>query len=91
MPGLAPEPHLRHHGGMIWAIFSTLCGMLRSRSELMVEILALRQQLLILKQQRPRPKISATDSTDRLFWTLLRRFWANWERALVLVQPETVV
>ncbi len=73
---------------MISAIFSTLCVTLRSRSELVLEILALRQQLAILKERRPRPRLS---STDRLFWTLLSRFWNHWRRALLLVQPETVV
>ncbi len=62
--------------------------MIRSRSELVLEILALRQQIAILKQRRPRPGFSAA---DRLFWTLLSRFWSPWRRALFLVQPEIVV
>ena len=59
-----------------------------SRRDLLLENLALRQQLAILKERRPRPRFSAS---DRLFWTTLSRLWSKWQRALILVQPETVV
>jgi hypothetical protein len=28
---------------------------------------------------------------DRLFWIALSRFWSGWKRALLVVQPETVI
>jgi hypothetical protein len=28
---------------------------------------------------------------DRLLWVMLRRLWSGWRKALILVQPETVV
>ena len=28
---------------------------------------------------------------DKVFWVLLRQLWPGWKRALILVQPETVV
>jgi len=31
------------------------------------------------------------DASDKLFWGILRRIWAGWKEALVLVQPDTVV
>jgi hypothetical protein len=31
------------------------------------------------------------NSFDRLFWTLLRRFWPRWSNVLVIVKPDTVV
>jgi putative transposase len=60
----------------------------RLRSDLLLENLALRQQLAILKQKHPQPRIAAT---DKLFWVTLSRLWAGWRRPLILVQPETVV
>src|SRR5437867_9843466 len=38
----------------------------RSRSDTALEILALRQQVAVLKRKRPRPSLN---SFDRLFWT----------------------
>ena len=59
-----------------------------SRRDLLLENLALRQQLALLKERRPRPRFF---TSDRLFWTSLSRLWSKWQRALILVQPETVV
>ena len=60
----------------------------RSRRDLLLENLALRQQLAILKRRHPQPLPAAC---DKLFWVMLRRIWPGWKRALVFVQPETVV
>jgi transposase InsO family protein len=60
----------------------------RSRRELLLENLALRHQLGVFKQKHPQPRFAVL---DKLFWVSLRRFWAGWRRALILVQPETVV
>src|ERR1035438_944234 len=60
----------------------------RSRRELLLENLALRHQLGLFKQKHPQPRFAIL---DKLFWVSLRRFWAGWRRALILVQPETVV
>jgi transposase InsO family protein len=59
-----------------------------SRRDLLLENLALRQQLSVFKQKLPLPRFAAT---DKLFWVVLKRFWEGWSRALILVQPETVV
>ena len=53
----------------------------------MLENLALRQQLAVLKRKHPRPKLGPL---DKLFWLLARRFWSRWKEMLVLVLPETV-
>ena len=60
----------------------------KPKAELVVENLALRQQVAVLKEKRPRPKL--TDA-DRLFWVLLRRLWPKWSQVLIVVKPETVV
>ena len=44
------------------------------RTDLALEILALRQQVAVLKRKRPRPKLSRM---DRLFWTALRNVWSG--------------
>ena len=58
------------------------------RTDLALEILALRQQVAVLKRKRPRPKLSRM---DRLFWTALRNVWSRWTEVLLIVKPETVV
>jgi len=45
--------------------FSWLCAFVRSRNDLGLEILALRQQVAVLKRKRPRPRLN---DSDRLFW-----------------------
>jgi putative transposase len=69
-------------------LLTTLFRSFRSRRELLLENLVLRQQLAVLKRKHPRPHIP---SFDKLFWVLLRRFWANWKWQLIFVIPETVV
>jgi transposase InsO family protein len=53
-----------------------------------LENLALRQQLAVLARRRPQPRFS---NGDQFLWIMLRRFWFEWRKALILVQPDTVV
>ena len=55
-----------------------------SRSDTALEVLALPQQVAVLKRKRPRPKLN---SLDRLFWTALRQCWPRWTDVLFLVKP----
>ena len=61
---------------------------LRGHRELVLENLALRQQLTVMRRTTNRPHVA---TCDRLFWIGLARIWPNWRTALVLVQPDTVV
>jgi transposase InsO family protein len=61
---------------------------LRGHREVVLEKLALRQQLMAMKRAARRPRLQAR---DRLFWIALRRIWTNWRTAVVVVRPETVV
>ena len=72
---------LRHFLGWTVSAFS-------SRQNLILENLALRQQLLALHAKRPRRRLT---TLQKLFWVVLLRLWSEWERALVLVTPRTVV
>src|SRR5215510_11658974 len=60
----------------------------RSRQSLLIENLALRQQLAVFKRQHSRPRLTPS---DRIFWMFLRRFWSSWKTVLIVVTPETVV
>ena len=60
----------------------------RSGTDIAIEVLALRQQLAVLKRKRPKPPLCPL---DRLFWTVLRATWSRWKDALLVVKPETVV
>ena len=73
---------------IILSFFVAIRVFFRSRSDTALEVLALRQQLAVLKRKRPRPKLN---SWDRLFWTSLRQCWSRWPDVLVLVKPDTVV
>ena len=49
----------------------------RSRTEIALEVLALRQQLSLLKRKRARPRLNAP---DRLFWTVFATNLVSLER-----------
>lgn len=68
--------------------FGILTRMFRSRHSLLIENLALRQQLAVLRRRRNRPRITLI---DKVFWISLRCFWSSWKNALIVVKPETVV
>jgi putative transposase len=70
------------------AILAVIRVYFRSRTDAALEVLALRQQVAVLKPRRPRPPLTAV---DRLFWTVLRQAWSGWKDVLVIVKPETVV
>jgi hypothetical protein len=63
----------RHLLGWLIAAF-------RSREELALENLALRQQLFALHTKRLRPRLGIL---DKLFWVILRRVWSDWRRSLI--------
>jgi len=58
-----------------------------SRDNLVIENLALRQQIAALKKERPQP---ALDDADRGFCVALRTAWPRWANHLVILQADTV-
>ena len=68
--------------------FRLICLLLGGHQQVALENLALRQQLAILRRNRPRPRLG---ERDRFFWIALRRVWKSWRTALVIVRPETVI
>ena len=65
-----------------------LVRLFRSRQSLLMENLALRQQLVVFKRHNSRPRLAVF---DKLFWVFLRRLWSSWKSALIVVSPDTVV
>jgi putative transposase len=68
--------------------FDAVVRVFRSRQSLLLENLALRQQLTVLKRRHPRPQLTPL---DKLFWVFARKFWSAWKQSLLVVTPETVV
>jgi len=69
-------------------LFVLIRGFFVSRSNLILENLALRQQLTAQQRTIKRPKLK---SKDRVLWTWLSRIWPEWKSALIIVKPETVI
>ena len=74
------------------ALLSALLRVARAalvpRAALALENAALRQQLTIYQRTQRRTRLRAG---DRIFWVILRRLWPGWDRALIVVSPETVI
>ena len=73
---------------LLRTLLAALRALLRPRASLVLENLALRQQLAVLNRTASRPRLRRL---DRLFWALLVRLWSGWRSCLVVVKPETVV
>ena len=59
-----------------------------SRSDLVLENLALRQQLATYARSQKRPRIKPE---ERAFWVALSRVWRDWRSPLAFVKPATVI
>src|ERR1700737_2008047 len=68
--------------------FGALLSLFRSRRNLLLENLVLRQQIAVLKRRHRRPSLG---TFDRLFWVVARRVCSGWKQSLIIVTPETVV
>jgi len=70
------------------SILAAVLVFFRSRVDTSLEVLALRQQVAVLKRKRSRPTLTRL---DRFFWTTLRQWWPRWSDVLIIVNPETVI
>jgi putative transposase len=59
-----------------------------TKQALLLENLALRQQLAAYQRTSERAR---RRTSDRVFWVGLSRLWGGWQSALVIVKPETVI
>ena len=70
----------------VFALAAAVFGsFFRGKRELVLENLALRQQLAVYKRVQERPRLR---STDRAFWVWLSKLWDGWKTPLILVRPE---
>src|ERR1700737_3027344 len=60
----------------------------RGHHAVVLENLALRQQLSIYKRKKKRPRLVGR---ERWFWIALSAVWEDWRRPLFVVHPDTVV
>jgi len=67
---------------------NTLLSVFMTRRQLLFENLVLRQQLVVLNRSAKRPQLTRT---DRLFWVMVAQVWSHWSKALIIVQPQTVL
>jgi len=70
-------------------ILSFLSSLFKTSTELRLENLALRHQVGVLR--RSTQKQLKLTSADRMLWVWLRRVWADWKSALLIVKPATVI
>jgi hypothetical protein len=61
---------------------------LRPKHQLVLKILALRHQITVLKSQIHKPKLRPG---DRFIWITLWWRWPDWQKSLLLFQPQTVI
>ncbi len=66
----------------------TITDLCRSKHQLIVENALLRQQLIVLRRQVNRPQLN---NTDRALLVLLASRLRTWKRALLIVQPDTLL
>lgn len=69
-------------------IIDLLSDLTHSRTDLIVENVLLRQQLIILKRQIKRPQLS---NPDRIRLVLLSHFTKFWKQTLHVIQPDTLL
>src|ERR1022692_3724555 len=74
--------------GALHILAAAASAAFKSRATLHLENLALRHQLGVLRRSVKRPKLA---SADRLLWAWLCEAWSDWQSALVIVKPETVI
>jgi putative transposase len=72
----------------MFAVLKTVCSLFKSRRQLTLENLALRQQLAMLKPSVKRPQVSPADC---LFWILFSKYVDGWRTMLHALHPDTVV
>ena len=73
---------------VLTVVLQIVSAWVRSRSDLILENVALRQQIAVLRRTKPRVRL---EPQDRILWVALRQSWCRWRDALFIVKPETIV
>jgi hypothetical protein len=73
---------------LLYVLLATARSSLKAQRELALENLALRQQLAVVQRKTKRPRLT---QADRAFWVALCNLWPDWQNALIIVKPQTVI
>jgi putative transposase len=73
---------------LIHVLYRVFFWLVAPRKQLVLENLALRQQLAVFQRSG---KVPMLRDRDRMFWIVLKRWLPKWKQALFVVQPETVI
>lgn len=73
---------------MLYLIVRSLMAGFQTRQSLVLENLALRHQVQVLRRGGKRPRIK---NEDRALWVLLSRLWRDWRLSILMVKPDTVI
>ena len=71
----------------LFALLEPVFSLLKSRRQMALENLALRQQVALLRESVKRPRVSWF---DRVFWVLFARYVERWRTMLHALHPDTV-
>jgi putative transposase len=82
------DAFLDRTGSLFLSLVRALRSAFHTHADLVVENLALRQQLANFQRTSARPRLR---KSDRTFWVVLSHLWSRWADALVVVKPDTVV
>ena len=73
---------------LVTHLVNLVIALAAERQRLVLDNVALKQQLIVLKRSPTRAKL---DDSDRVFWVLLSRLFKDWAKHLVIVEPETAI
>jgi hypothetical protein len=72
----------------MFLLFALVRSVFVSRRALVLENLALRQQLAAYMRTCKRPRLR---TADRVVWVWLSKLWQEWATVLIIVKPQTVI
>ena len=69
-------------------VFGTLADLTRCRSDLVLENVMLRHQVIVLSRDGKRASLT---HPDRWLFVLIARLLPSWKAALLIIQPDTLI
>lgn len=73
---------------MLKSLIHFLFGFFKTKTQLQLEIICLRKQLEILNRNNKRVTLN---NSDRIFFSIMKKFFSDWKVSLVIIKPETVI
>ena len=73
---------------LVRLFFGFFGQLFKSKQNLILENLLLRQQLNVYKRKDKRPKL---ENVDRIILVWISRIWNDWKSSVIIVKPATVI